>query len=418
MATTPNNPLASGDTAALYRAAIGPRGQDYYLRHFTRFDADGKAGTSWNWAAYWSTFNWLVYRKMGARALAYLGTLLACALLVFGLGKVVLNYSDATAILLALALLTAAFVVPGLYGNAWFYNHCNRRITDALRHTQDLKEAAALLALSAPNPKRLMVQGVLNAAMLALLFGAVQWLQTPEGNLADLAPPATPMADGGTSHNKAAGRVTEGTNGNVNGGTVAEATPSPASPTVASPAAPDSSATPAAPTSTTPPTPAPVTARANEAALVPTADKPNSKPSKAEPAAAAVTPPAKPATAATQAAATASPAASASNTDPRAADPASTAPATPAAPARATPRVRYVWVLQVGAYAQEENARRALTQVQSLGLEAGAETFSTAQGSQLMRVRVGPFTRQAEAEQAAVRIKSLDLPVLLLRQRP
>jgi len=36
----------------------------------------------------------------------------------------------------------------------------------------------------------------------------------------------------------------------------------------------------------------------------------------------------------------------------------------------------------------------------------------------LMRVRVGPFTRQAEAEQAALRIKSLDLPVLLLRQRP
>jgi cell division septation protein DedD len=409
MATTPNNSLASGDTATLYRAAIGPRGQDYYLRHFTRFDAEGKAGTSWNWAAYWSTFNWLVYRKMGARALAYLGTLLACALLVFGLGKVVLDYSDATAILLALALLTGAFVVPGLYGNAWFYNHCNRRITEALRHTQDLKEAAALLALSAPNPKRLMVQGVLNAAMLALLFGAVQWLQTPEGNLADLAPPATPMADGNTSHNKASGRVTESSNANVS------ATPEATTNTAASASSPA-----AAPTVTPPEPPAPVAAattptRASEAALVPTADKPNSKPSKAEPAAAAVTPPAKPAAPAAQATAAASPATSTNNTEPRTAD--ANAPAAPATPARATPRVRYVWVLQVGAYAQEENARRALTQVQSLGLEAGAETFTTTQG-QLMRVRVGPFTRQAEAEQAAVRIKSLDLPVLLLRQRP
>ena len=96
------------------------------------------------------------------------------------------------------------------------------------------------------------------------------------------------------------------------------------------------------------------------------------------------------------------------------------AAATPPRPATAARKPapqpqRYVWVVQVGAYAQEENARKALSQVQSLGLEAGAETF----GSQpLTRVRVGPFTSQAEADRAALRIKSLDLPALVIRQRP
>ena len=106
------------------------------------------------------------------------------------------------------------------------------------------------------------------------------------------------------------------------------------------------------------------------------------------------------------------------------ADPPASAAQPPAAatPPRPAPAVRkpappqtYVWVVQVGAYAQEENARKALAQVQSLGLEAGAETF----GSQpLTRVRVGPFVRRTEAEQAALRIKSLDLPALVIRQRP
>lgn len=87
------------------------------------------------------------------------------------------------------------------------------------------------------------------------------------------------------------------------------------------------------------------------------------------------------------------------------------------ASAPAAPRVRHVWVVQVGAYAQPENAKNALVQVQSLGLEAGAEVFESPKGP-LTRVRVGPYTRQAEAEQAALRIKTLNLPVLVIRQRP
>ena len=61
----------TGITAELYRAAIGPHGQDYYMRQFAKFDAHGKTGVSWHWPAYWATLNWLIYRKMWGWALAY-----------------------------------------------------------------------------------------------------------------------------------------------------------------------------------------------------------------------------------------------------------------------------------------------------------------------------------------------------------
>jgi cell division septation protein DedD len=88
------------------------------------------------------------------------------------------------------------------------------------------------------------------------------------------------------------------------------------------------------------------------------------------------------------------------------------------AASRPAPRRHYVWVLQVGAFAQGENADHALAVVQSLGYDAGEEKYRTKGGDQLTRVRVGPFTQQGEAETAAERIRGQDLPTLLIRQRP
>lgn len=397
MATAAPNPLASGDAAYLYRAAIGERSQDYYLRHFARFDGEGKAGTSWNWAAYWATFNWLVYRRMWGWALAYVAALIGLALLVFGVGKLVLNYSDTSAILLSLLLLTAAFVVPGLYANAWFYTHCNEKITAALNEAPEIKQAAALLAAEAPQSRRLWVLALGNAAVLALALSMLNWFQTSESALPQLAreqsgtlQPATPPAaspaptPATTASAPAAEPATP----------VAQASPAPAEPEVHTPAPTTPSATP--PAAPEPKPPVAVAARpaappAAAPAMMPAADRP------ARPEPAAPTP---------------EPAAAPAVQLPAAATPPRPAPA--ARKPAPTPQ-RYVWVVQVGAYAQEENARKALAQVQSLDLEAGAETF----GSQpLTRVRVGPFTSQAEADRAALRIKSLDLPALVIRQRP
>jgi|UniRef100_UPI0035B0966E cell division protein FtsN len=399
MATAAPNPLVSGDTAYLYRAAIGERSQDYYLRHFARFDGEGKAGTSWNWAAYWTTFNWLVYRRMWGWALAYVAALIGLALLVFGVGKLVLNYSDTSAILLSLLLLTAAFVVPGLYANAWFYTHCNEKITAALNKAPEIKEAAALLAADAPQSRRLWVLALGNAAVLALALSALNWFQTSESALPQLAreqsgtlqPATTPAAM--PAPTPAASPVVAAS--------TPPAEPAPpldqASPAPVEPAAPATAATtpPAAPEPTPPVAAAnrPAAPPVSSPAMMPAADRP----ARVEAAATAPEPAAAPA--------------------PVTQTPAAATPPRPATAARkpAPQPQRYVWVVQVGAYAQEENARKALSQVQSLGLEAGAETF----GSQpLTRVRVGPFTSQAEADRAALRIKSLDLPALVIRQRP
>lgn len=386
MATAAPNPLASGDAAYLYRAAIGERSQDYYLRHFARFDGEGKAGTSWNWAAYWTTFNWLVYRRMWGWALAYVAALIGLALLVFGVGKLVLNYSDTSAILLSLLLLTAAFVVPGLYANAWFYTHCNEKITAALNKAPEIKQAAALLAADAPQSRRLWVLALGNAAVLALALSMLNWFQTSESALPQLAreqsgtlQPATPPAA-----SPAPTPATTAATASAPAAEPAVLTPAPTTPSATPPAAPEPkppvavATRPAAPSAAAP-------------AMMPAADRP----ARPEPAAPAPEPAAAPAVQ----------------------PPAAAIPPRPAPAARKpapTPQ-RYVWVVQVGAYAQEENARKALAQVQSLDLEAGAETF----GSQpLTRVRVGPFTSQAEADRAALRIKSLDLPALVIRQRP
>jgi len=403
MAKEPTHKLASGDTAYLYRATIGPRGQDYYLRHFARFDGEGKAGSSWNWAAYWTTFNWLVYRRMWGWALAYVAALFGTALLIFGVGKLLFSYSDTSALLLFLLLLTVAFVVPGLYANAWFYTHCNEKISTVLRTSPEVRDAATVLSRQAPDNRRLMLLGVGNAMLLALVLAVYNGFQGVESALPQLA-----------THEERA--LASGPSGQVRAlaAAPAPATSEPQATTTPQPAAAASApaAAPAPATAVVPAAPeAPRVAQAASAPTTPATARPatTGKPAMVNAADRSV------------AAATARPEPAAPPA-PAATVPAAVAPPTPVAaprPARAAsaPQQRYVWVIQVGAYAQETNAQKALAQVQGLGLEAGAESFDSPKGK-LMRVRVGPFMRQAEADQAALRIKTLDLPVLVIRQRP
>lgn len=174
---------ATGVTAELYRAAIGPRGQDYYLRQFARFDANGKTGPTWHWPAYWSTVNWLIYRKMWVWALAYVAAPLGLALAIFGIGKLVFSYSDTTGVLLFLVLLTGAFILPGLYANAWFYTYCNEKISATLRSTHEIKDTCEALAEQASTSKRWFALASVNVAMMALLAGVVTFVmkQDQEG---------------------------------------------------------------------------------------------------------------------------------------------------------------------------------------------------------------------------------------------
>jgi len=87
------------------------------------------------------------------------------------------------------------------------------------------------------------------------------------------------------------------------------------------------------------------------------------------------------------------------------------AAANPAAPASAAVERRMV--VQVGAFADADKAREVRLKLEKAGLKTYTQVVETKDGKRI-RVRVGPFATKAEADQAASKIKTLDLPVSIL----
>lgn len=71
------------------------------------------------------------------------------------------------------------------------------------------------------------------------------------------------------------------------------------------------------------------------------------------------------------------------------------------------------FVVQVGAFADNEKAREVRLKVERAGLKTYVHVAETPQGKRI-RVRVGPFATRAEADKAAAKIKALDLPAGIL----
>jgi DedD protein len=71
------------------------------------------------------------------------------------------------------------------------------------------------------------------------------------------------------------------------------------------------------------------------------------------------------------------------------------------------------FIVQVGAFAENEKAREVRLRVERAGLKTYVHVAETTQGKRI-RVRVGPFTTRAEADKAAAKIKTLDLPAAIL----
>jgi Tfp pilus assembly major pilin PilA len=128
-----------------YKAVIGPKNQDYYLSHFSRFDRDG-IRISWNWPAFLMTFYWLLYRKMWLNSLAYFFFPYVLAF-VFAL-FVVLTDSDPGSLIgsVYLGYLAAIFVLMPMYANALYYRHCKKRITEVRATAHDTQRQLGELA--------------------------------------------------------------------------------------------------------------------------------------------------------------------------------------------------------------------------------------------------------------------------------
>ena len=159
-------------TTTLYRAAIGPVSGVYYLPIFTRFEAADHAGISWNTAASLLTLNWLVFRKMWVAALAYVSILVAVALVVFGVGHLVFQFSETLMMVLGLGFGLAAFVLPGLFGNSLFHTACRKAMSKALVGHANVADARDALLRQASTRRRAIWVAAANAAIV-LVAGMV-----------------------------------------------------------------------------------------------------------------------------------------------------------------------------------------------------------------------------------------------------
>jgi len=71
------------------------------------------------------------------------------------------------------------------------------------------------------------------------------------------------------------------------------------------------------------------------------------------------------------------------------------------------------FVVQVGAFADPARAREARQALEKAGLKTYTQVADTKEGKRI-RVRVGPFETRAEADKAAAKVKTLDLPASVL----
>lgn len=129
MADSTTHDQLSNTQVELYKAILGSRNQNYYLKKFARFDGKGKAGISWNWSAFWLTFCWLIYRRMAVRAILYFVMQIVYFILLLVVVIKADKNPDMLLIIGSLFYIAAALLLPASYANAIYYKHCKKVIS-------------------------------------------------------------------------------------------------------------------------------------------------------------------------------------------------------------------------------------------------------------------------------------------------
>ena len=433
--------LDQSDTSAtqtLYRSALGGLRVDYYGRVFARFDAQDRSGPSWNWAAALLTLNWMAFRQLWGAALAYAGAMVAAVLVLFGMGRLLFGLSAEAQAGLLVGIGVLSIVLPGMYGNALLYQHCHSRMEHALAANTTLPEACTMLNRQASSRQRLFWLALLNAALAGLAIAVVlalpdvgelplhsekmaQARNTPDrsgigqSGLATVAiAPASSTASAPLPATASSGTATATA-------TAATAASAPASDSTGTALGPQASG------------PAPVaTGRVTSMEPAATASAAASQP---HPAAAARlaqgkiqnATPAAPAKAAAMAPRSASSSALRDTAQPPAdASTGANASANTKPNAKSTARaqrkarsasqtVSGAYLINVGLFADANNARNASAKLEDAHLPAQRTEFNSPKGKRT-RVRAGPFDSQAEADAAAEKIHALGLDAVVIPQ--
>ncbi len=436
LVTTPtvaHMPLESPSDKAitsLYRAALGPVNTERYMPVFARLDAVGRTLTSWHWSACFFTLGWMVFRRLWGAALVYVAAAEGVALLVFGVGRPLLQWPQAVEWGVVGAFAVVGSVIPGLYAHAILHADIRKRVTSALAASANIPQACDLLAAQAVSRKRL--HGVIGGHALIVAAALLAYVLFPQG-LFD-TPAAQPAAAVQQPASRAASwnqpEPTLATASRTAVTASASASASPASAQAPRPepdagiaalaasaplpaAAPSSSASaPAAPPAPTEPASQAIATNA-QSPDTPRSAKPtaaNNEKTKAPPPASKASAPAK--------AFAPAPAASKTASATKSAEPARPKPTAAAkAPVEdlATVGSAPGFYINVGLFADESNARKAQSRLLNEGLPAFRQTLDGAKGTRV-RVRVGPYASRSQAEAAATTVKALGLEAVVFRK--
>lgn len=464
---------SSSAMIALYSAALGPVQLPRYLALFERFDRasrDGRierAPLGWNLAASLLTLDWMALHALWKAALVYGALVYGLALVMLGIARPLLNMPPSVEYGLLGALALFSIALPGLFGDALLHAQTRQRIGRAIAAEPNLPGACALLEKQASSQRRLLRIAAIHAALLTLLavvlfiFAPSRWSAakapaSPSAETSALLPqkPALPAVAAPADPAALPGllRPTPAPELSAEPPALAPApVPEPA-------AAPEVSA--AAPLPVPVPAPALAPAAAPAAALVPAPPPPMPAPSKqpqpqpkfveepvvnpvdkaaaqaAAKAAEKTTKAGKTPTATKKAADKASaklrkkttkvapapeptPAPTLAKKTPVAAP---TAPSTPAGASTSTSEPLPVvgtaagHYLNVGAFGEVGNARRAQAKLLNAGFPAFRQSATSPKG-EIIRVRVGPYQSAAEAQKAAQQIRRMGLEAVAFRQR-
>lgn len=151
-----------------YKAIIGPKNQEYYLRQFARFDSNGKTDVSWHWPAFFVTFYWFLYRKMWRNAIIYF-VLPYLLMIPLGIVLAIIGKSADTIINISYVLYAIAiFLLPPLYANALYYKHCLKKISEANTVSQDDQRQLGQLSAKGGTSKVILIFVVI-FAFIALI---------------------------------------------------------------------------------------------------------------------------------------------------------------------------------------------------------------------------------------------------------
>jgi cell division septation protein DedD len=434
--------FAESPTTALYRAAIGPINSDYYLPIFKRFEAADRTGPCWNWAACLYTLNWMAFRRLWGAALIYAVVIVSVAILVLVLGTWLFQLSETSEVLLWLALGVLSFVIPGFYGNAWFHAASRKKMASALAASKTMQEATAQLNRQASSKQYFVGLALANLALTGLIGGAYLLFQqatSPSIKAATTAAPRNvtvgqvqvPALAADTAAASASAAPASATaltaalapaSGSV---AAASATVSASEPTptrsVALASMPASAKTPATTPASAPVAPAVKDlarsdASKNTAQTQTMTESVNARPVVARfvprrplvppvdlPAAAPLEVPPKTPTLASSAAAPTKSVTASQATAPKLKQKSS------AAEKAGDEKNFYV---NVGLFAQEQNAHQTHTKLVSAGLPAEVKELNMTNGTRI-RVRVGPFASESKANAAAKKVRQLKLDAIV-----